>query len=200
MSWNFLDKTTGQVMSSKRIMEKVNGLIACQRPLSNQDVYFVNKLYELIEYAYANGNPETARLWLCMNSYGKSMSHCPALCFVVYHQHVGLTKYVLSQMNAEDITMPVFSLACEYDNIEIINAICEKDPVRFYTKNNKKGKLTGYHRTKKEQNEYKHVLRLNVMYETLAIWKYGCHRGTENYTPLSKVPKEVMRDYILTFV
>jgi hypothetical protein len=200
MSWNFLDKTTGQVMSSKRIMDKVNSFITCQRALSDQDVYFVNKLYELIEYAYVNGTLGTVRLWLCMNSYSKSQTHCPALCFVVYHNHAGLTKYVLSQMNAEDITLPVFSLACEYDNIEIINAICEKDPIRFYTKNNKKGKITGYYRTKKEQNEYKQVLRLNAMYETLAVWKYGSHRGTDKYTPLSMVPKEVMREHILTFM
>lgn len=196
MSWNFLDTTTGQVMSSKRIMERVNRHITCQNPLSEQDVYFVNKLYELIEHAYAKGEFGTIRLWCCMDSYSKTMSHCPALCFVVYHQHVGLTRYMLSQINASDITLPVFSMACESGNIELINAFCEKDSVRFYTKTKKNGTISGHYRTKKEQD----IMRKNMMYETMAVWKYGNHQGTERYTPLSKVPEEIMREYILSFV
>ena len=43
-------------------------------------------------------------------------------------------------------------------------------------------------------------MRKNMMYETMAVWKYGNHQGTERYTPLSKVPEEIMREYILSFV
>jgi len=153
-SINIVDPKNGICWTSKSILTYImnNVNTVYEDIVVNYDrTYFVDELFRRLVVAFEENNTYLINTYLCLDK--PIMGKCPALAFVVYHQHVGLTEYVLSKITANDISQPVFKLSCEYKNINIMKMLCEKDPHRFYMKINKKGEYVGKIRSLKERTE-----------------------------------------------
>ena len=155
-SVNIVDPSSGICWPNKSIityiMNTINTTIVESCPTPYDKNYFIDELFRRLVEAYDSKNTYLINKYLCLER--PIMGKCPALYFVVYHQHFGLTNYVLSKIEAVDISQPVFRLACEYENMDIIQALCEKDPVRFYITTNKKGETVGKIRSVKQRAEF----------------------------------------------
>ena len=179
----------GICWSNKSILMSIVSIINGNAPISDK-TYFFDELLRRVSVKFEESNFWSVDKHLCMDT--SIIGKCPALCFAVYHQHTGLTRYVLSKMEPEEITQPIFKLACEYENMNIIQMLCEKDPVRFYIKTNKKtGEQQGKIRTQKERYEYLEKVRKDRMYTALMINKFS--KRTVDNAAITGIPKDVLR-------
>jgi len=147
MPFNIIDPS-GICRSNKTILTHIVSIINKNEPLFDK-TYFIDELLRRTIIAFDNNETWTLDRCLCLDATtigGK----CPALYFAIYHQHIGLTQYVLSKMEPSEITKLIFKFACEFEDTTIVQMLCEKDPSRFFMKTNKMGTREGRVRTPKE--------------------------------------------------
>ena len=167
--------------------------------------YWNNDLVQLIvdksEKAKLAGNNDMARYCLSIASYGNTNFQCRSLNFLILNKDKTLFDYVLSKINASNISDDMFKAALAVDLKEkndyyFCKQLIKKDPVRFYMKKVSLDSIPTL-RTSEEIKEY--LNRLAAKYEIMAIKKFSTEKNITRCL-LTDMPYDVTRYMVASYI
>jgi hypothetical protein len=147
--------------------------------------FYIDKMVKNADWFRFRKQESSANAIMSMTQYANTNFRCKALYAVIWHKHIGLLNYVLSKINACNISEEDFHAACVQG---LGKYICKKDPSKYYMDKNLMPKM----RTLEEQHEY--VMQQKSNYKTLAIHRFS--KKTKDNIVLTGIPTEVMRTII----
>lgn len=208
----------GQVLSGDIL--RLPYLIGERHHTSNDEAHNVNLLFQKANDAILVGDFLKADLYLGLNYWNEQLmsiilektkeksisqhylniSKKPSQCYALYaaieYKHIYIMKYVLSKINACNISIIDFNIACLNG---LASHLCEKDPDRFYSREYK-CPLSGdikreyLYRTPKEMTAY---LLNKTKYYALAIHAFP--EKIQHNNIIKSLPKDVLR-YALNMI
>lgn len=147
--------------------------------------YYIDKMVKNADWFRFRRQDISADSIMSMTRFANTNFHCKALFAVIWHKHIGLLNYVLSKINACNISEEDFYAACVQG---LGKYICKKDPSKYYMDKNLMPKM----RTIEEQQEY--IMQQKSNFETLAIHHFS--KKTKDNLVLTGIPTDVMRNII----